>query len=101
MIFNNGPYPVRGSHSSVSVGYYAITQPFRMTVGPSTRQVYDLADVNNTRSVLPPGQSGQAFHEHYDDQIPLWLSGASRIVPFDPTRIERTVTRRLRLEPAP
>jgi penicillin amidase len=100
MIFNNGPYPVRGSHSSVSVGYYAITQPYRMTVGPSTRQVYDLADVNNTRSVLPPGQSGQVFHEHFDDQIALWLSGASRIVPFDQTRVERTVTQRLRLEPA-
>lgn len=100
MIFNNGPYPVRGSHSTVSVGYYTLTQPYHVTVGPSTRQVYDLGDVNNTRSVLPPGQSGQAFHEHYHDQVPLWLSGASRIVPFDPARVERTVTRRLRLEPA-
>ncbi|MCU0452469.1 MAG: penicillin acylase family protein [Bacteroidetes bacterium] len=99
LIFNNGPFPVRGSHSTVSVGYYTLTQPYRMTVGPSTRQVYDLSDVNRTRSVLPPGQSGQAFHEHYDDQIPLWLSGGSRIVPMDPARVERTVTRRLRLEP--
>jgi penicillin amidase len=97
-IFNNGPYPVRGSHSTVSVGYYALSDPFRMTVGPSTRQVYDLADVNNTRSVLPPGQSGQVFHAHYNDQVPLWLNGASRIVTMDPERVERTIVHRLRLE---
>ncbi len=100
MIFNNGPYPVRGSHSTVSVGYYALTQPFRMTVGPSTRQVYDLNDVNNTRSVVPPGQSGQAFHANYADQIPLWLHGSSRIVPMDPARVDRTAEHRLLLEPS-
>ncbi len=99
LIFNNGPYPVRGSHSTVSVGYYALTQPFRMTVGSSTRQVYDLSDVNNTRSVVPPGQSGQAFHANYNDQIPLWLNGASRILPMDPARVERSTVDRLRLVP--
>ena len=98
-IFNNGPYPVRGSHSTVSIGYYVLTQPYRMTVGSSTRQVFDLSDVNNTRSVVPPGQSGHAFHRNYNDQIPLWLNGASRIIPMDAALVERSAGRLLVLEP--
>ncbi|MBI4427772.1 MAG: penicillin acylase family protein [Ignavibacteriales bacterium] len=88
-IFNVGPFPVGGSHSTVNKGDYRLGAPFANTVGPSMRQIYDLGDVNNTRAVTPPGQSGQVFHTNYSDQIPLWLNGIYKTVPMDRARIER------------
>jgi len=98
-IFNNGPYSVGGAHSTVNVGYYDVAHPFRMTVGASTRQVFDLSNPNNTRSILPPGQSGHVFHSHYDDQVKMWLNGVYRIVPMDSTVVRHTATEVLILEP--
>ncbi|HTY36073.1 MAG TPA: penicillin acylase family protein [Bacteroidota bacterium] len=77
-IFNVGPFPTGGSHSTVNKGDFRLSAPYEDFVGPSTRQVFDLSNANNTRSVTPPGQSGQVFQRHYDDQIPLWLNGGYR-----------------------
>jgi acyl-homoserine lactone acylase PvdQ len=69
-------------------------------VGPSTRQVFDLSDANNTRAVTPPGQSGHVFYRHYTDQVQLWLLGAYRRMPMGLDVIERTCRDVLTLEPA-
>jgi len=98
-MFNVGPFPVGGSHSTVWKGDYRIGTPFDNTVGPSTRQVFDMADPNDTRAVTPPGQSGQIYNRHYDDQIPLWLAGAYRRVPMDLDRIEKSQYDLLTLDP--
>ena len=88
-IFTIGPFPVGGSHSTVDVAGFRLSQPFLNHLGPSTRQIYDLSDLNNTRSVTPPGQSGQVFQHHYDDQIQLWLNGGYRRQIMDRAAIER------------
>jgi penicillin amidase len=98
-IFNLGPYPVSGSHSTVNVGYFLLDGSFKMTVGASLRQIFDLSDHNNTRSVMPPGQSGQVFHRNYDDQISLWLNGSYKIVPIDPDLIVQRSQSILVLQP--
>lgn len=78
-IFRVGPFPTGGTHSTVNVGYYFLSSPYTCTVGASMRQIMNLADINDTRVILPPGQSGQLYHPHYDDQVPLWLNGAYRL----------------------
>ncbi len=98
-LFNVGPFPVGGSHSTVWKGDFRIREAFRNFVGPSTRQVFDLSDLNNTRAVTPPGQSGQIYHKNYADQVPLWLAGAYRRVPMDRDRIERAPYEVLQLRP--
>lgn len=98
-IFNVGTFPVGGSHSTVWKGDFRIGQPFKNHVGPSTRQIFDLSDPNNTRSVTPPGQSGHLFHKNYQDQVPLWLHGAFRKVPMDRDRVEQASHDLLVLEP--
>ena len=100
-IFNVGPFPVGGAHSTINVSQYFLSQPFLGAVGPSTRQVFDLSDRNNTRAVTPPGQSGHPFFRHYDDQVALWLNGASRTVPMDLPIIERVCPDLLTLVPHP
>jgi penicillin amidase len=82
-LFNIGPIRIGGSHSTLNKGDFELNTPYVNTVGPSTRQVYDLADPANTRAVTPPGQSGQLFHKHFDDQMVLWLGGGFRSFPMD------------------
>ncbi len=46
----------------------------------SMRQVINLADLDDSRFVMPLGQSGDPFSAHYDDQLALWASG--QYVPY-------------------
>jgi penicillin G amidase len=43
--------------------------------GPSARYVWDLADRENSRWVVPLGVSGVPGSPHCRDQLPLWLKG--------------------------
>lgn len=79
-LFDIGPFPYPGGSTSMMSGEYSITEPYEVTVGASYRQIFDLRDVRQYRSVLPSGESGQVLHKHYDDQTPLWLSGGYRTV---------------------
>ncbi len=88
--FNIGPFPIGGSHSTINVGQYFIAHSFESAVGPSMRQVFNLADINDTRSILPPGQSGQVFSDHYKDQVTLWLNGEYKTRPVEQSIIEST-----------
>lgn len=99
-IFNVGPFPSGGSHSTVNKGDFRLSQPFQHYVGPSTRQIFDLSNRNNARSVTPPGQSGQVFQHHYDDQVQLWLNGGYRTQLMDRSAIENAGYDRLLLRPA-
>lgn len=98
-IFDIGPYAVGGSHATIWKGDFSLNAPYANTVGPSTRQIFDLSDMNNTRAVTPPGQSGQVFNRHYDDQVQLWLLGEYRRMPMDRAIIERSCKDELILEP--
>ena len=82
-LFDIGPFPYPGGSTSMMSGEYSITEPYEVTVGASYRQIFDLGDRREYRSVLPSGESGQVLHRHYDDQTPLWLSGRYRIVRMD------------------
>jgi penicillin G amidase len=99
--FNVGPFAVGGSHATVNVGQYFLNHPYENAVGPSMRQIFDLADINNTRTVLPPGQSGQVFSKHYKDQVMLWLNGGYNVRPMQLSVYESTCRDVLTLEPIP
>jgi penicillin amidase len=95
-VFNIGPFPYRGGHTVVMSGEYSFNEPFAVTVGASFRQVIDFSRSGESRRVLTAGQSGQAFHKHYDDQTQLWLNGSYRSVKQTGEKWDE-----LRLEPAP
>lgn len=81
-IFNVGPFPAGGGPTALVSCEYSLNEPFAVTVGPSFRQIFDFSGDGAIRSVLPSGQSGQAFHRHYDDQARLWLNGGYRVSTF-------------------
>jgi penicillin amidase len=84
VIFNVGPFPFSGASTALMSGEYSFNSPYVVQVGPSFRQIFDLGDPVHARVVLPPGQSGHAFHPQYDDQTRLWLNGAYRTARSDP-----------------
>lgn len=89
-LFNVGPFPVPGSQEVInnlafsydSTGYYPVTS------GPSTRRVIDFADIENSMSILPTGQSGNPFSPHYDDQAEMYARGEFRKMMLNTREIE-------------
>jgi penicillin amidase len=96
-LFNIGPFPYGGGATTLMSGEHSFNEPFRVTVGSSFRQIFDFANPDEWRTVLPSGESGQVLHPHYDDQTPIWLNGAYRTVT---SRRESGKWERLTLEPA-
>jgi penicillin amidase len=95
-IFNLGPYNIGGGSTSLTSFEYGFNEPFAVTVGPSFRQIFDMASDQEVRAILPSGQSGQLFHPHYDDQTRLWLNGGYRVERRDGGGVRQEV---LTLEP--
>jgi penicillin amidase len=90
--WNRGPIPAPGGPYAVTSGQYRHSRPAAVGVGPSYRQVIDLADPEgSSRMITFGGQSGSVSSPHYDDLTPLWLDG--RFIPMpldtDPSPAER------------
>ncbi len=49
--------------------------------GPSYRGVYDLADLDRSRFVAAPGQSGNPLSAHFRDMLQRWRDGGSVTLP--------------------
>jgi len=100
-LFNVGPFPVSGSREVINnmdfkyddTGYY------RVSSGPSTRRVIDFSDIENSTSILPTGQSGNPFSEHYDDQAEMYNQGKFRKMMMNKEEIIETKKSLLTFEP--
>lgn len=57
--------------------------------GPAARYVWDLADRDNSRWVVPFGASGVPGSPHHRDQLPLWTRGDLVPVVTDWARLEK------------
>ncbi len=87
--FNVGPFPVHGTREVINnlMFPYDSTGYYRVSAGPSTRRVIDFSDPNESRSILPTGQSGNPFSPHYEDQAELYVLGKFRKMLLDPQEI--------------
>jgi penicillin amidase len=73
--------------------------PYHADVGPSMRQIVDLATPYKSWTVIPGGQSGQRFSDHYKDQIEMWRNGSYREASMKKAQIERTAAQHAVLVP--
>ena len=53
------------------------------------------------RSVIPTGNSGHPYNEHYDDQMPLYLNGQYHPMLFGREAVEVAAVEHLILQPQP
>jgi penicillin amidase len=78
-LFSIGPAPVDGSHAvpnNLSQKFSSGEQP--VIYGPSTRRLIDFAKPERSQGILPAGQSGNPFDQHYDDQFETYVRGGYR-----------------------
>ncbi len=66
-----------GDDSTVNVGAMSLTMggAFTQTAGPSVRQIFDMANLDNSRFVIPMGQDGNILSSNYDTMLPKWAAG--------------------------
>ncbi|MBC9820669.1 penicillin acylase family protein [Terrabacter sp. MAHUQ-38] len=69
------PDPVGGDKGCVLAAASAPGVTDRCYGGPAARYVWDLADREASRWVVPFGTSGDARDPHFADQTPAWLRG--------------------------
>lgn len=67
--------PVGGDGSTLMAMHFYGAGDYSSDFGPGYRAVYDLADLNRSRFMLAPGQSGHILSPHYRDLAPLWARG--------------------------
>lgn len=79
-ILNVGPFKASSGEEIINNLGYPITpqNQYRVSFGPSTRRVIDFADVEQSESILPTGQSGVVSSRHYDDQAAMFMNGEFR-----------------------
>ncbi|MFZ5855536.1 MAG: penicillin acylase family protein [Chloroflexota bacterium] len=73
-LFNRGPFVTGGGESIVNATGWTVGYSFEVDWLPSEREVVDLSNLNNSLALHTTGQSGHAYHPHYDDMAPLWAT---------------------------
>ncbi|MDV7139024.1 penicillin acylase family protein [Maribacter sp. TH_r10] len=99
--FNVGPFPVEGTREVINnmAFNYDGDGMHHVTAGPSTRRVIDFSDIENSMSILPTGQSGNPFSEHYDDQAEMYVKGEFRKMLMNEKEIKETSKSLLTFKP--
>ena len=94
-LFNVGPFRTRGGDQVINNQIYNIdsTGVYKIIAGPSTRRVVDFSDVENSLAILPTGQSGNVFSEHYKDQAQKYLDGEFIKMEINQSEIEKSANK--------
>ena len=98
-LFNRGPVDVGGGGGLVDATAWDAAEGYEVTAVPSMRMVVDLANLDRSRWIQLSGNSGHAFHEHYVDQLPLWVDGRTLPWVFDDDAITKSTEDTLTLRP--
>ena len=94
-LFNVGLFRTRGGDQVINNQIYNIdsTGVYKIIAGPSTRRVVDFSDVENSLAILPTGQSGNVFSEHYKDQAQKYLDGEFIKMEINQSEIEKSANK--------
>jgi len=98
-LFNRGPFPTSGGEELVNATGYTVKEPFGVDWLPSEREIVDLGDLDNSLAIHTTGQSGHAFHPHYDDMAALWASVKYAPMWWEQTSVMNDAEGHLRLTP--
>ena len=72
---------------------------FEQVSGASYREIFDLADWDNSVAINVPGQSGEPGSKHYDDLLPLWSAGQYFPLRYSKGAVDAVTTDVLLLQP--
>jgi penicillin G amidase len=98
-LFVAAELPLGGDEQTVNNAGFEGDGPFDVYVVASWRAVYDLANLDDSRGILPTGQSGNPVSPHWNDQADAWAAGELRPLPFSRAAVEAAAEDRLALVP--
>jgi len=100
-VFNVGPFATAGGNETLNQMGFDMNEKglYPVRFGASMRITLDFADVLNSRSILPTGQSGNVMSRHYKDQAALYIAGKTRKQMMDKKEIIENSPDRLTLQP--
>jgi penicillin amidase len=98
-LFDRGPSAVGGDGTTVMRVSFNRLRPFGAWELPSWRQVIDVGNWDESKVVLPTGQSGHPLSPHYFDQNELWRTGQYRAQPFSRSAVDAASAHRFVLVP--
>jgi len=96
---NRGPVPVDGDGTTLMRISWNRLAPFAAWEHPSWRQLFDVGQWDDSRVVLPAGQSGHPMSPFYFDQNETWRAGQYRTQPFSREAVSAAAKHRLLLVP--
>ena len=101
LMFNVGPSPVPGGNEVINNIGFDLNEKgiYKSTFGPAMRIVLDFADIENSKSILPTGQSGNVMSHYYNDQAVMYNSGKLRKQKMNRKEILNNKTGTLILQP--
>jgi penicillin G amidase len=90
--FNVGPFETIGGNEVINNQIFKLdsTGMYKITAGPSTRRIIDFSDVENGLSIIPTGQSGNVFSEHYKDQAQKYVDGKFITMKLNEAEIQKS-----------
>lgn len=75
-LFNRGPFSVGGDSTTIwATGTSYHNLDTENMVGPGYRMIIDFQNLDQSISLLAPGQSGNPGSSHYGDQVKGWFTG--------------------------
>ena len=98
-LFSRGPVPMDGDGTTVMRTSYDRLNRFAVWEYPSWRQLFEVGNWDESRVILPSGQSGHPFSPFYFDQNELWRTGQYRRQPFSRNAVSAAAQHRLLLVP--
>jgi len=93
--FNVGPFEISGSNEVINNQFFDFVDDgnYKVKGGPSSRRIIDFSDIENSQGILPTGQSGNPFSEHYADQAELYNAGKFRKMKLNKKEIMQSSTK--------
>lgn len=101
-IFNIRTEPVPANEEAVNKLAFKLNGEgiYQVTSGPAMRIILDFANVEESVSVLPTGNSGNRFSKHYADQKELFAKGNYRLQMMNEVNIKEKAKGKLVLIPS-
>ena len=87
-LVNIGPVEAGGSSFAINSTDWGFGEDFTIGSYPSMRMVVDLSNFDNSRTILPSGQSGHVMSKYYDDQVENWIENNMYILNFSREQVE-------------
>ncbi len=99
-LFNLGPLPISGGNNVVNK---IMSKPgdhnFKVASLPSTRRIISLGNKENSYSIIPSGNSGNFWSDHYDNQVQPYINGKYRKIYFSKKEVTNNTVKKLIIIP--